>query len=225
MSATLTPDPIMKPPLFERADYLQTSLYDGVLRTLEDHRVLALPEELLQGLHRALAREIGRAWSVVAYRCGKKWGARSMERWRAQWRDHQGVDPLEAHFVVFEAWLERLFAHQGWGALSLDFSRERDGLMLVEMGESVLVRVLEDFEDDERTCALFAGIFAALFTELVGRELESLELTCAHAGEAERCRFAVGTPARIERARRLRVRQAPTEELWEALMEPDEESA
>lgn len=218
MSNTAFATPIAAP-AFERDDYLDGDPYEGTLRTRDGRRMIALPEDLIVGLHNAISRETGRAWPIVAYRCGKKWGEGLFESWESSWKAQYGVGLLEGEFRVFEAWLTRLFAHFGWGKLSFDFSRQDDGLISACVENSIFARLLGDLEDG-RVCGIMAGLFGAVVSKMAGRELEAVELRCQKDGH-QHCEFVVGTPGRIERARRVRLQHGRSDEMLEELMKPD----
>ncbi len=220
MNTTHSAQTVHLAPYFERKNYLEADPYTGTLTTPDSRRMIALPQDLILGLHQTLVEETGRAWPIVIYRCGRKWGERMVETWRDEWRDFYGVSFNEAEYAVFEHWLRRLFAHNGWGELTLDFERQSQGLLEFRLEQSVLVSVLESMEAS-RVCDLFAGIFAALASSLAGRELEAIELSCSHHDEHESCSFMVALPERVEKARRKRLSDASADELLEILQERD----
>lgn len=212
---SVTQAPVMRP-YFHRDDYIKGDPFEGTLKTHMGQRVIVLPEELLQGLHNAIVHETGRAWGVVAYTCGRKWGERLMRSWQKEWTHHYQQEVTTADFVYFEQWLRAAFSFYGWGELELDFSLQDQGVVQCWLKGSVLARLLGDLED-KYVCHIFAGMFASMFTKLAGRELDALEIACARSG-AERCRFVVAMPEYIERARRGQLEGADTDTMLDALL-------
>lgn len=189
-------------PPFLRGDYIEGAFTEGTLTTRFGTRIVMLPTELVLGLHRAIEYETGRAWKIVAYTCGRKWGERLLRRLKHEWREqnHQQLEHLEYH--IFESWLIEYFRFCGWGELDIDFSMEAQGLVLFHLQDSVLDRILEDFDDDFVN-EIFAGVFASMVTWLASRELDCIEIDSPRTG-AEHSRFVVGLPEHIAAARRQR---------------------
>jgi predicted hydrocarbon binding protein len=204
-------------PWFLKKNWLQGSAFEGTIRTRDGDRVVVLPEELLQGLHRAIAFETGAALPIIAYTCGRRWGARMVRRWDAQWREHYQERMEQTEFDMFQAWLIQSFRFQGWGELSWDFSMEQQGVLHFEVRNCVLSRLLADLEEP-MVADIFAGVFAALSSWVVGRELECAQIACEKSG-APACRFVVATPERIEKVRNARLEGATTEQMMSRLME------
>lgn len=204
-------------PYFRRPGYLKGSAYDGTIRTRMGDRVIVLPEELIQGLHRAIAFETGRALPVITYTCGRRWGARMVRRWEEGWRQAYQERMEAAEFHVVAAWLDEAFRFHGWGELEIDFSLEHEGVVQFYVRNCVLSRLLADIEEP-MVCDIFAGLFASLCTWIVGRDLECSQVACEKSG-ASRCHFVVATPERIERVRDARLDGADTERMLARLME------
>lgn len=204
-------------PYFYRNDYMQGDSRLGTLTSKGGHRLLALPEELITGLHKAIEHETGRAWSIVAYTCGYKWGQRLLKTWMAEWRTFYQMELDRADYVYFQSWLGAAFEFYGWGQIELDFSLEQEGVIQYWLKDSVLVPLLAEF-DDTHVCEIFAGLLAAMTSWLAGRELAGIEISCAKSGY-ERCRFAVAMPEYIEKARDQKLRGASADDILAALLE------
>lgn len=204
-------------PYFLRSNYLKGSAFEGTIHTAHGDRMIVLPEELIQGLHRAVAFETGRALPIIMYACGKRWGQRVIRRWEEGWRRSYQERMDAADFEVVHAWLDSAFRFHGWGALELDFTLAEEGAVQFYVTDSVFARLLKDLEEPI-VSDIFAGLFAALSSWLTGRELECLQVECEKSG-APRSRFVVTTPERVEAARALRMDNASSEQLLQKLME------
>lgn len=204
-------------PYFLRPDYLKGSAHEGTIRTKAGDRVIALPEELIQGLHRAIAFETGRALPVITYTCGRRWGARVVRRWEEAWRQSYQERMEASEYPIFENWLVQAFRFHGWGELEIDFSMEDTGIVQFFLKDCVLAKLLADIEEP-MVGDIFAGLFASLTSWIVGRELECAQVACEKNG-AERCHFVVALPDRIERVRDVRLDGGTTERMLARLME------
>jgi hypothetical protein len=204
-------------PYFLKSDYLQGSAYEGTIHTRYGDRMLVLPEELVQGLHRAVAFETGRALPIIMYTCGKRWGARVVKRWEDGWRQAYQERMDGAAFTMVAAWLDSAFRYNGWGGLEIDFSLENEGVVQFFVKDCVFARLLHDSEEP-MVGDIFAGLFASLSSWLSGRDLECVQVACEKSG-ADRSRFVVSTPERVAAVRTMRMEDAGTEQLLVKLME------
>lgn len=213
--ATLDVHDMPPVPYVRRDDYLDGSFEEGLVQTSEGIRLVVLPEDLLIGLHRALKREAGAAWSLVAYTCGRRWGERLLATIESEWRTYYGESFDHADFPVFEAWLSDYFSFYGWGDIDLDFSKADEGVVQFWLEDSVLDLLLEDL-DETYVNEIFAGVLAAMVSRLAGREVECLEVESVFDG-ADRSRIVAAIPERIEEARRVRVDGGDVDEMLSIL--------
>ena len=217
MSAIATTDvvPHLRP-YFHREDYLEGHPELGTLSTDKSQRVVLLPEELIQGLHRSIEYETGHAWPIVAHTCGRKWGERLLKYWRLEWGHYYGLKIEEVQFPYFKVWLEEAFRFYGWGELSFDFELEDEGILQMELKDSVLARLLKGEIDSEHVCEIFAGLMGKVFSALTGEELQAIEVAC-EAGGHESCRFAIAREEYIEAGRQERLDGGSAEAIIEAI--------
>ncbi len=204
-------------PYFFRKSYLQGDFEAGTLRTEHGGRIIVLPEELIQGLHKAIEYETGKAWNLVAYSCGKHWSEKFLRNMQAEWRAYYSQTFEKCDFTIFESWVAEYFKFQGWGKLTIDFSMEDNGLVQFYIENSIFDRLLGDM-NDSYVNEIFAGFIAGLSSWLASRDLECLEVESPQNGAA-RSRLVVGIPERVESARRVRVSGGTTEDMIAALME------
>ncbi|TNE49174.1 MAG: hypothetical protein EP343_12905 [Deltaproteobacteria bacterium] len=202
-------------PYFLRSDYIRGNSRNGTLMTRSNHRMIVLPEELIQGLHKAIEYQAGQALPIIMYTCGRKWGERLFRRWGQEWQQFHNKDWMQTSFAGFEVWLQEAFRYHGWGALSLDFSLENQGIVQYELKNSVLAKLLQDIETNH-CCGIFSGLLAAITSGISGRELDAIEIECAHSG-APSCRFAVSIPEWIEKGRDVRRDGGSATEILQAI--------
>ena len=132
----------------------------GTLETRYGTRVVVLPEELVVGLHQAIEYETGRAWKLVAYTCGRKWGERLLRMMQREWRDHSHHQLEHLEYHIFEAWLTQYFRSTAGAARGrLLAGGPGDGAVLPARLDARSA-ALEEFDDDYVN-EIFAGVLGA----------------------------------------------------------------
>jgi bacteriochlorophyll 4-vinyl reductase len=196
-------------------DFFRPEPAAGVLRDVYGRRLVRAPGDFLAALTAALEQEVGDAAGEVLYKFGRQWGAADMQACAGRAPQEFGVGAIEQMNmnVLLETWRWPLTV-AGWGTWRYDFRRARQGLPVVDLDESAVVAALGPAA--KPVCHLYAGLFAAVFSHLAGRELAGVELQCAATG-AERCRFVVATLARAAAAARLRDEGVLTDEVLQRL--------
>jgi uncharacterized protein len=161
-------------------------------------RELYMGTDTLRGIVDALRYEAGDAWRLLLHSCGRAWGRRVVRT--SETRLQQAVNARTGQLSVeeFDQWWEDWFAAQGWGRLRLDLQHADAGIVVATLENSLWVEVLPDF--DEPVDHLIAGVLAAVFTDVAGRELDALEVACVRAG-SPRCVFAITTGQRLDAVR------------------------
>lgn len=168
----------------------------GTLHNGHGQRVVRMPADFLDALLSSLEGDLG---SEVAhqlmYRCGYEWGVEDMLSFapRAQAEYEQELSQLGMG-VLMEAWWWPL-SISGWGTWQYDFRYARQGLIFVDLYESVIANSTGEL--GKVVCYFYAGLFSAFFSVLAKRPLECLEIACTAAGDAN-CKFLVSTPARLQ---------------------------
>lgn len=202
-------------PYFQRKTYLKSDFSQGLITTRAGSRIIVLPEELIQGIHSAIEYETGRAWSLVTYLCGRRWGERLLATIREEWRYYHRTSVDHVEFAVFEAWIREYFRFHGWGDLSIDFSREDDGLVMFRLKNSILDRLLTDLAGGYVN-EIFCGLLAAWVSWFANAELECVEVESPQHG-ADQALLVIGLRERIEAARKARALGGDPEQIWEAI--------
>lgn len=208
-------------PYYDRRTYLKSDFKEGVVRTETGRRVIILPQELVLGVHQAIEYETGRAWNLIAYLCGRRWGDRLLHSVRQEWRHYHrsAVDHVE--FDFFQTWLKGYFRFHGWGEVEIDFSWEKKGLVQFHLRDSVLDRLLAELPGGYVN-EIFAGLLGSWVSWFSDTDLECVEIESALNG-GETSRLVVGLRSRVEAARKVRASGGTTEEMIEALFEVEEE--
>src|SRR6056297_1383677 len=96
----------------EFRDYYQEELYmtadieTGVLYNRSGRRMLALTDDFLIGLHRALEKECGDRAETVIHRCGRKWGRNFGDGLTAEWSEFYGTPFGNFPLAMFQSLLQ-----------------------------------------------------------------------------------------------------------------------
>lgn len=199
-------------------DFFRADPHRGTVRDVYGRRLVRASDDLLAALAAALEDEVGDAAGEIVYRLGRRWGAETMRALTARVPQEFGVESVEQmHMnVLLETW-RWPFTAAGWGTWRYDFRRARQGLPVVELWNSAAVSAAG--QTGRPVCPLYAGLFAACFGHLAGRELVGVELQCAAAG-ADHCRFVVTTGPRAAKAAGWRDEGVAADEILERLGSP-----
>jgi predicted hydrocarbon binding protein len=169
----------------------------GRLTNAYNQRCMLASEDLIVGYQLALEEEVGDAAGNIMYRCGFEWGKRDIDRFSARFPQEFGRDIADGRFgFLLETWWWPLQA-AGWGAWRYDLSHRKEGLIFVDLFDSAVARSIGNI--GKVVCHYYAGMFAAVFSQLAGRELSSIEIQCYSMGE-KFCKFLIGSSKRINAA-------------------------
>jgi predicted hydrocarbon binding protein len=177
--------------------YVHSDLEMGLLENREGDRLLALPEPLIQAIYAGLEQETGQASRLVLFNCGRWWGQSFYTRFREQMSGYYGMPLADMGMVEFMQALKQYWITHGWGKIDLDQSYQNRGFLVIQTWNSPFAKFAP--RHDQPACHLEAGVFAAFFSQLTGRELHCVQTTCESMG-ADCNRFVLGLPKRLEPA-------------------------
>ncbi|MCC6511504.1 MAG: hypothetical protein IT423_20560 [Pirellulaceae bacterium] len=179
--------------------YLSANVETGVLTNRSGRRMLALTNDFLLGLHRALEAECGDRVDQVLHHCGRKWGKNFGNGLSSAWAEFYETPFPEFPLAFFQSLLIQEFAHNGWGVLALDYSHFAKGVIDVTLQGAIMSEIATT-DVSYAADALTAGILSGLFSHFVEKELECLQTQVGrqHAGES---RFLISEPLRIQELR------------------------
>ncbi len=180
---------------YREDDYFSLNVRNGVIRNPLGHRIVALPGELIEGLHRGLEDETASAAPVILYRCGRWWGTQFIRRHGAELRQFYGVDGGELPLHFYLQVLRRVWALYGWGALDIDFGLQERGFLEVRVSSALFSEAVGNIK---RTADhLVAGVLGSVLSDLAGQDLECVETACRSKGDT-RCAFIIGIKTRVD---------------------------
>jgi predicted hydrocarbon binding protein len=189
----------------EFKDYYQEELYmtadveTGVLYNRSGRRMLALTDDFLIGLHRALEKECGDEAAAVIHACGRKWGRKFGEGLTAEWSEFYGHSFREFPLALFQSLLIQEFAHNGWGILDLHYEHFDKGVVWLSLRGAIMAAIRQD-AGDSMTDILTAGILGGMYSYFLNREVDCLQ-SQSEASGCEESRFVISGKERIEQVR------------------------
>lgn len=179
--------------------YIDANVETGVIYNRSGRRMIALTNDFLIGLHRALEKECGERASAVLYHCGKKWGGNFARGLDAEWSQFYGTQALEFPFAFFHSLIVQEFAHNGWGILELDVEHSSRGVIGIGLYGAIMADISET-APDYPTDILTAGILAGLFSHFFKHDLSVVQTEIGRNVE-EASRFLLSETSRIEQIR------------------------
>ncbi len=205
----------------DHEEFIRSRPAEGMLLTPDGRRVAALPEALIEVLHRGLNEPGSSHLPQLLYRAGYEWGLQDMLQLSARLREESGgTEPrdlwkMDAPFVL-ERWAAP-FAAAGWGACIFDLSAHAKGITLVELRHSAAAAACREpiksaadratatahREPVEPACHLYAGLFAGALSFYDRVESHAVETECAALGHGC-CRFIIGPGPIIDQAESAR---------------------
>ncbi len=186
---------------YNEAVYMTSDVETGVLFNRSGKRMLALTNDFLLGLHRALESECGERAALVLRRCGKRWGKDFAEGLDDAWSEFYGHPAREFPLALFQSLLIQEFAHNGWGILEVDYDLIDDGIVQLTLCGAIMAEI-DAQEHSYHADVLTSGILASIFSHFLGRELECLQIASIR-GDSSIARFVLADPQRLEKVESL----------------------
>ncbi|MBI1292500.1 4-vinyl reductase [bacterium] len=184
---------------YDPQDFFTSNPETGEIRRRDGERVVAVSEDFIAALLAGTAQEVGEeAARAILYQTGYRWALKDMKTFQRNIEEEFGGTKLtDMHLAfVLETWWWPLTT-QGWGGWKYDFSMKSQGIITIDLYDSVIARSLEQL--GKPVCYWYAGLFAGLITHLTRRELNCIEIQCYASGH-DVCRFMVGQDKRINAA-------------------------
>ncbi|MGP1375334.1 MAG: V4R domain-containing protein [Almyronema sp.] len=177
--------------------YVRGTLEFGLLENRRGDRLLALPETLIKGIYAGLEQETGQAAKLVLFNCGRWWGKNFYARFGGELSDFYKKPLANLTMAEFLQALQQCWRTHGWGGINLDPAYRTQGFLGIQILGSPYVKLAPSTQ--EPVCYLEAGILQAFFSQLTGRELACMQLTCESLG-ADCNYFVLGLEHRLKPA-------------------------
>jgi hypothetical protein len=175
--------------------YIRGTLELGLLENRRGDRLLALPDPLLKAIVAGLNQETGQATCQVLRRCGLSWGKNFYARFCAELSEYYGKAVADLAMIELVKALQACWHTHGWGTLSLNMDYPPQGFLLIEIRNSPFTA--QSIPVDQFSGALEEGLLQAFFSQLTGRDLGCVQISCESMG-ADRNRFLLGLENRLQ---------------------------
>lgn len=194
--------------------YVHGDLELGILENRRGDRLIAIPETLIQGIYAGLDKETGQASKLVLFNCGRWWGKNFHKRLSDELSDYYGTTLSDMAMSDFLHCLRQCWITYGWGKIDLDQSYQDRGFLIIQSWNSPFASLAPQM--NEPVCYLEAGVLAAVFSQLSGRDLHCIQSTC-ESMNADCNRFILGVPKRLKPAEALIQNNVPHASIMEQL--------
>lgn len=198
--------------------YMIEDVETGVLYNRSGRRMLALTDDFLIGLHRALEKQCGDRASDVIHKCGRRWGRDFGEGVAAEWSDFYGQPYREFPMALLQSLLVQEFAHNGWGQLVISYRQFDRGVICLELKGAIMAAIRPDEADAAEPDVLTAGILGGMFSYFLDREVDCIQSQSESHGH-ESSMFIISSQSRIDQIRQNASAQTTHEELLLKLLE------
>ena len=181
--------------------YMNADLETGVLYNRSGRRMIALTDDFMIGLHKALEDEYGDKAAQVLHTCGRRWGTNFGVGLDQEWSQFYGHSAKDFPIAMFHSLLTQEFGHNGWGNLQVHYEHLEQGVLWLALEGAMMAEIYPGHRDSGAE-GLTAGIFAGLFSYFFDRDLDCLQTQCSSKGYPD-SRFVISTPKRIAEVKAL----------------------
>lgn len=194
--------------------YVRSDLELGLLENRRGDRLLAMPEPLIKAIYSGLDKETGQASRLVLFNCGRWWGKNFYARFVEELSDYYNLSLAEMPMVEFLQSLQQCWITHGWGKIDLDQTYQAQGFLIIKAWNSPFAAHAPQI--NRPVCFLEAGILSAFFSQLSGRELDCIQISCETLG-ADCNRFLLGMPERLKSVEAMLDKQQSHDEIMQQL--------
>jgi predicted hydrocarbon binding protein len=180
--------------------YVRGTLELGLLENRRGDRLLALPDAMLAAICAGLQNETGQATRFVLRNCGLWWGKNFYARFCEELRDYHGKAVADLPMAEFLQSLQACWRTHGWGLIRMNMDYQDQGFLIIEIENSPFTAYA--LQANQPSGALETGILQSFFSQLTGRELHCVQISCESLG-ADYNRFVLGLQNRLTTAEAL----------------------
>jgi uncharacterized protein len=160
---------------------------------LRTNLLVAISRESLTALRASLFRDLGGTAATYLQDAGYLGAGQIYEAFEGWLKARGGSSPDTLSAEDFGQSVSEFFSASGWG--KLDFSAGENGVATLDSGDWA-----ESVAADGQVmsgCYFTTGVLADFFGRITDAQVSVMETECRSMG-AERCRFLVGTPAKLQ---------------------------
>src|SRR4051812_26643737 len=160
---------------------------------LSTNSLVAISRESLNALRASLFRDLGGTAATYLQDAGYSGAAQIYAAFENWLRAQGGPPPDSLSLDDFGQTVSEFFVASGWG--TLDFSPGENGVASIETSDWAEGVVADGSEMSG--CYFTTGVLADFFGRIVDGQVSVMETECRSMG-APRCRFLIGTPAKLQ---------------------------
>ncbi|MEY2976510.1 MAG: V4R domain-containing protein [Prochlorotrichaceae cyanobacterium] len=175
--------------------YVHSDLELGLLENRRGDRLLAIPDTLIRAIYAGLDKETGQAARLVLFNCGQWWGKNFYARFGEELTDYYGSPLADMSMSDFLQSLRQCWLTHGWGTFDIDQSYQHRGFLIAIVKNSPFASHAPNLS--RPVCFLEAGVFSSFFSQLAGRDVLCIQISCESQG-ADTNRFVIGLPDRLQ---------------------------
>jgi predicted hydrocarbon binding protein len=179
--AKLIQDDFLPGNFFAPDAYIQGDIESGLIENRNGERLVALPDTFLEAIYAACDRDLGSATGIVLFKCGHWWGKNFYRRFATQILNYYGKSLGDMETIEFLQCFKECWKTHGWGLLDFDANYYQKGFLVLQVTNSAFAKASQ--LKDRPSCSFEAGIFSAFFSEITGRTLHCVQISCESMGE------------------------------------------
>ncbi len=160
----------------------------GVARDAGQQRTVQISPAFFASMRATWDKVAPKGWPLFCGEWGHRWGRNAVVDLETEALEKLERTLRELSMKTVITMVAEYLSRQGWGQLSADFSRAKQGSFVLTLQRSALAESV-GFSETPR-CHLFSGFFRAVFCHLANKLLAVREMSCISQGH-ERCTFVV----------------------------------
>ena len=196
--------------------YMTANVETGVLVNRSGRRMIALTNDFLLGLHRALEKECGDRVEAVLYHCGRKWGRNFGKGLEDAWSEFYAMPVKDFPLAFFQSLVIQEFGHNGWGVLAIDYYHFDRGVIDLSL-EGAIMADITDGKLSYPADILTAGIIAGMFSHFIAKDVDCFHSQSEKDGFSS-SRFLLSDPKRIDSLRSWKTSPKSHQEILDHLL-------
>ena len=196
--------------------YMTANVETGVLVNRSGRRMIALTNDFLLGLHRALEKECGDRVEAVLYHCGRKWGRNFGKGLEDAWSEFYAMPVQDFPLAFFQSLVIQEFGHNGWGVLAIDYYHFDRGVIDLSL-EGAIMADITDGKLSYPADILTAGIIAGMFSHFIAKDVDCFQSQSEKDGFSS-SRFLLSDPKRIDSLRSWKTSPKSHQEILDHLL-------
>lgn len=180
---------------FSPEAYVIGDFESGLIENRNGDRLVAIPTVLVEGIFAGLEDELGPGASIVLFKWGVRWGKNFYRRFAGEVGQYYGKTLAEFEMIELLQCLKQCWKTYGWGLIDFDLQYYPQGFLVISLQNAPFAKLAPTGK--QRMGYVESGILSAFFTQLTGRNLDSVQTRCESMGEMQN-QFVLGMTERLK---------------------------